>query len=214
MALDLEEQEQIDEFKEWWRKHGTYVIGGVAAFVIGVSGWKGYEMWSAKQTSESMALFERAMQAAMANDSKSVKELTGQIMESSLVMGVGRSGYAVPAAWMAGKTNYTAGDLKSAQAQYQYAVDHANDKGLEHLARLRLAAVMIDQKDYAGAQKLLDIEADPAFVVLFADLRGDLMAIQGKTEEARTAYKLALDKIEAQSPMKAMVEAKLDSVGG
>lgn len=209
MALDLEEQEQIDEFKDWWRKNGTYVIGAVAAFVIGVSGWKGYEVWSAKQAGESMALFERAMQAAMANDAKSVKELTGQIMEN-----YSRSGYAVPAAWMAGKTNFTAGDLKSAQAQYQYALDHAGDKGLEQLARLRLAAVLLDQKDYAGAQKLLEVEPDAAFAVLFADLKGDVMAIQGKDEEARAAYKLALEKIDAKSPMKAMVEAKLDSVGG
>lgn len=209
MALDLEEQEQIDELKAWWHKNGTLVIGAVAAFVIGVSGWKGYEVWNTRQTGESMALYEKAVQAAMANDTKSVKELTGQIMEN-----YDRSGYAMPAAWMAGRINFSAGDLKSAQAQYQYALDHAGDKGLEQLARLRLAAVMLDQKDYAGAQKLLEIEPDAAFAALFADLKGDLMAIQGKPEEARAAYQLALEKLEDKSPMKVMVEAKLDGVGG
>ncbi len=209
MALDLEEQEQIDEFRAWWKQNGTFVIGAVAAFVIGVSGWKGYQVWSARQAGESMALFERAMQAAMANDAKSVKDLTGQIMEN-----YGRSGYALPAAWLAGKVNFAAGDLKSAQAQYQYALDHADDKGLEQLGRLRLATVMLDQKDTAGALKLLEKEPDAAFAGLFADLRGDALALQGKPEEARAAYALAMEKLDAKSPMKAMVEAKLSGVGG
>jgi predicted negative regulator of RcsB-dependent stress response len=209
MALDLEEQEQLEELKAWWRKHGIFVIGVLALFVIGVAGWRGYQVWTARQSAESMALFERAMQAAMANDAKSAKDLTGQIMEN-----YSRSGYALPAAWLAGKTNFTAGDLKSAQAQYQYALEHADDKGLEHLARLRLAAVLLDQKDYAGALKLLEIEPDAAFAALFADLKGDVMAAQNKIEEARSSYKLALEKMDAKSPMKPMVEAKLEGVGG
>jgi predicted negative regulator of RcsB-dependent stress response len=209
MALDLEEQEQIDELKDWWRKHGTYVVVVISVFVIGVSGWKGWQIWSARQSGESMVLFEKAMQAAMANDAKAVKETTGQIME-----GYGRSGYALPAAWLAGKVNFTAGDLKSAQAQYQYALDKAGDPGLEQLAKLRLAAVLIDQKDHAGALKLLEGEPEAPFAALVADLKGDALALQGKAEEARAAYKLALDKMDAKSPMKVMVEAKLDGLGG
>ena len=156
-----------------------------------------------------MALFERAVQAAMANDTKAVKDLTGQIMEN-----YGRSGYALPAAWLAGRTNFGAGDLKSAQAQYQYALDHAGDKGLEQLARLRLAAVLLDQKDYTGALKLLEVEPEAAFAALFADLKGDVLLFQGQPDQARAAYQLALDKLDPKSPMKAMVEAKLDGVGG
>lgn len=209
MALDLEEQEQVDELKAWWNKNGTYVIAAVAAFVIGVSGWKGYEVWQARQSGEAMALFERAMQAAVANDAKSVKDITGQIMEN-----YGRTGYALPAAWLAARTNFTAGDLKSAQAQYQYALDHAGDKGLEQLARLRLATVLLDMKDYAGASKLLDSQPEAAFAALFADLKGDVLAAQGKQEEARAAYKLALTTLDAKSPMKSMVEAKLEGMGG
>jgi predicted negative regulator of RcsB-dependent stress response len=209
MALDLEEQEQIDEFKAWWKQNGALVIGVVAAFIIGVSAWKGWQVWSARQADESMALFERAIQAASANDAKAVKDVTGQIMEN-----YSRSGYAVPAAWLAGMVNFSTGDLKSAQAQYQYALDHAGDKGLEQLARLRLAAVMLDQKDVDGALKVLDTQPDEAFTALFADLKGDALAIKGKPDEARAAYKLALEKFDAKSPMKAMVEAKLDGLGG
>lgn len=209
MALDLEEQEQVEELKAWWKQHGMYVIAGISAFVIGVVGWKAWEFWSHKQASEASVLFGRAMQATMGNNSKSVKDLAGQIMDNH-----GRSAYAAPAAWLAGKTSYAAGDLKSAQAQYQYALEHAKDAGLEQLARLRLASIMLDQKNYAEAMKQLDGGHDPAFAPLFANLKGDVLAAQGKTAEANAAYKLALGKLDAKSPLKALVEMKLDSVGG
>lgn len=209
MALDLEEQEQLDELKAWWKKNGALVIGVVAAFVVAVPGWKFWQAHKAQQAGESLALFERALQAAMADDTKLVKDTTGQIMEN-----YSASAYAVPAAWLAGKANFGAGDLKSAQAQYQYAVDHADDPGLQQMARLRLAAVQLDQKDYDGALKTLAVEPAPAFAALFADLKGDILVQQGKAEDARAAYRLALEKIDPKSPMKPVVEAKLDGLGG
>ena len=209
MALDLEEQEQLDELKEWWKKNGTQVILIVSVFVLAAAGWRWYQVWTSRQSGEALALFEHAMQADAAKDSKSVKELTGKIMDD-----YSRTGYAVPAAWLAARTNFAAGDLKSAQAQYQYALDHASDKGLQALAKLRLAAVLQDQKDYAGALKLLDGDQDAAFVPLFASARGDVFVAQGKTDEARTAYKLAMDKMDPKSPLKAVVEIKLEGVGG
>lgn len=209
MALDLEEQEQVDELKAWWRQHGIYVIAVVSAFVIGVVGWRAWEVWTVKQGGESSALFERAMQSVIRNDSKGIKDATGQIMENH-----GRSGYATPAAWLAGKTNYLSGDLKSAQAQYQYALEHAKDPGVEQLARLRLATVQLEQKNFDEALKLLNTPHDDAFAALYANLKGDVLVAQGKAEEARAAYKVAFEKMDAGTPLKALVEIKLDSVGG
>ncbi len=208
MALDLEEQEQLDELKAWWKRHGIFVIAVVTAFVMGVSGWKAWQTWTSKQSGEASVLFDRAMQAVGGNDAKGVKDLTGQIMESHA-----RSGYATPAAWLAGKTNFTAGDLKSAQAQYQYALDHAKDPGLVQMARLRLATVLVDLKNLDEALKLLETPHDPAFVGLYAHLKGDVLALKNKPQEARAAYKLALEKLDPQSPLKALVEIKLDGLG-
>lgn len=209
MALDLEEQEQIDEFKAWWQQNGTWVIGIATVFVIAAVGWRGWNVWSAKQAAEAFDLYSRATQAVQMGDEKSAKELTGKIMDD-----YSRSGYAVPAAWLAGKINFDAGDLKSAQAQYQYALDHASEPGLKELARLRLAAVLLDQKDYAGAMKQLDGEHDAAFAPLFANLKGDVLVAEGKADEARASYKLAMDKLDQKNPLRATVEVKLDGLGG
>lgn len=209
MALDLEEQEQLDEFKAWWKANGTWIITGLTVFLVAVAGWRGWQTWTHKQAAESSLLFDRAMQAAMMNDTKAVKDATGQIMEN-----YGRSGYAAPAAWLAGRLNHETGDLKSAAAQYEYALEHAKGEGQVQLARLRLAAIRLDAKDYPGALKLLEETHDAAFAGLYANLKGDVLAAQGRAQEARAAYKLAAEKLGDKSPLKPLVEIKLDGLGG
>lgn len=208
MALDLEEQEQLEAFKAWWKQHGIRVIAAVTVFVVAVAGTRGWQMWTHKQTAEASGAFEQAMQAAGMNDVKAVKDATARIMENNA-----GSAYAAPAAWLAGKANYEAGDGKSAAAQYQYALEHAGDDGLKQLARLRLAALRFDQKDPDGALKLLADEPAPAFAALHAQLKGDILASQGKHAEAAAAYKLALEKLGEKSPLRALVEIKLDGLG-
>jgi predicted negative regulator of RcsB-dependent stress response len=209
MALDLEEQEQLDEAKVWWKLHGNKVIWGVTLFLLAAAGWRAWETWTRNQAAEASMLFDQAVQATSLNDLKTAKDAAGRIMENHA-----RSAYAAPAAWLAGHINYETGDLKSARAQYEYALDHARDDGARQLARLRLAALLFEQKDLAGAQKLLDEAFDPAFQGLAGQLKGDILVAQGKTAEARAAYKLALEKLGDKSPLKPLVEIRLDGLGG
>ena len=45
-AYDLEEQEQIAEFKAWWKQYGsllTFVVMAAAVVVLAWRGWNGYQ---------------------------------------------------------------------------------------------------------------------------------------------------------------------------
>ena len=48
---------------------------------------------------------------------------------------------------------------------------------------------------------------------LYADLQGDVLVAQGKPQEARAAYQLALDKSEGKGTYRALVQIKLDALG-
>lgn len=209
MAFDLEEQEQLDEAKAWWKQHGNKVIWGVTVFLLAVAGWRAWETWSRNQAAEASMLFDRAIQSAGMNDVKGTKDAAAQIMEKHA-----RSAYATPAAWLAGRINYDSGDMKSARAQYEYALEHARDEGVAQLARLRLAGLKFEEKDLAGALALLKEPFAPAFAGLAAQLKGDVLVAQGKVEEARAAYKEAMDKLGDKSSLKPLVEMRLDALGG
>jgi predicted negative regulator of RcsB-dependent stress response len=209
MALDLEEQEQVDEAKAWWKQHGNKVIWGVTAFLLATAGWRAWETWSHNQAAEASMLFDSAVQAASMNDLKTAKAAAAQIMENHA-----RSAYSAPAAWLAGRINTESGDAKSARAQYEFALEHARDDGVRQLARLRLAALKFEEKDLPGALKLLEAPFEPAFQGLAEQLKGDLYAAQNKPAEARAAYKLAIEKLGDKSSLKPLVEIRLDGLGG
>lgn len=205
---DLEEQEQIDELKAWWKEHGrTLMLVLVAACLAAATtaGWQWYKRGQSEQASQVYGSLEKAMRA---NDLKQIRDLSGQLMDK-----FGATAYGPMAALAAAKANYDAGDAKSAAAQLQWTIDNARDEDTVATARLRLAGVLLDEKKYDDALKLLDTKHPDAFIGLFADLRGDVHVAQGKTAEARAAYKQALEKLPAGGTYHAVVQVKLDGLG-
>jgi len=206
-TYDLEEQEQIDIIKAWWKRNGNMVILAVAVFAVTVAGVQGWRQYQSGQTAKASLMFETLQGGAKSADAKKTRDTAGQIMEQ-----YPSTAYAPRAALIAAKTNYDAGDAKSAKAQLQWAAEHAKEDVVRDMARLRLAVVLLDEKDYAQALKQVELQPNPAFAALFADLKGDILAVQGKNTEARSAYQAALDKIGVKSPYRELIQLKLDGL--
>jgi len=208
-VYDLEEQEKLDDLKAWWQQNSKYVSAAVvvvALVVIGVQGWRWYQRTQAEQAS---VLYQAVSQAVRANDLSKAKEPATQIVDR-----FARTAYAPRAALLYAKMLYDGGDKAGARAQLQWVVDHASEDELKAIARFRLAQAMLDEKQYDDALKTLDIKTDDAFMGLFADLRGDILAAMGKNAEAKAAYEIALAKIDPKSPYRAFVQVKFDALGG
>lgn len=211
-AYDLEEQERIDALKDWWDKWANWVYAGVGAFVIGVAGIQGWRYFEAKQHADAEVLFKSvektAQEVAASKDSKKLSEAATAMAEA-----YPRTFQATDAKLLAAKAAFDAGDLVAAKNHLQWVVDNGRDT-YKPLARIRLAAVLLDDKKYDEALKTLDQVKDEGYVSLVADLRGDILAVQGKKDEARAAYQIAVEKATDRSPLKAISQAKLDAFGG
>jgi len=125
----------------------------------------------------------------------------------------GSTAYGPMAALLLAKNNHANGDAAAAAARLQWAIDKAKDDETAALARLRLAGIRLDEKKYDEALALLEAKHAQAFAPLYADLRGDVLAAQGKTAEAREAYKLALEKSLPNSNYRNVLQIKLDALG-
>lgn len=207
-TYDLEEQEQIDIIKTWWKRNGNTVMLAVAVFAVTVAGVQGWRQYQNSQATKASMMYEVLQGVARSADAKKTREAAGQIMEQ-----YPNTAYAPRAALIAAKTNYDAGDAQSAKAQLQWAAEHAKEEAVRDMARLRLAGVLLDEKNYAEAMKQVEAPSNPAFVALFSDLKGDVLAAQGKNTEARSAYQAALDKIGAKSPYRQLIQMKQDGLG-
>jgi len=208
MAYDLEEQEQLATLKEWWSKYGNLstwvVIAGLAAY----SGWNGWNYYQRNQAAQASVLFDELQNAVNAKDNAKVARVAGDI-ESKF----GRSAYASLGALSAAKSFFDANDLKSAKAQLEWVVAHGNDEH-KNIAAIRLAGVLLDEKAYDEALKALAGAALPQFKTDVEDRKGDILAAQNKLEEARTAYKAALEAADKNNPGRQLIQLKLESIGG
>ena len=211
--LDLEEQEQIDSLKTWWKMYGNLVTGVVVAASVAVIAWQGWNWYQRNQAAQAAAIYGVLEQAAALRDGQKVKSAAGELAEK-----FGGTSYAWLGALVAAKQSFDSGDLKTARAQLTWAADNAKDE-VKDLARLRLAAVLLDEKAYDEALKQVESPHAAAFDARFLELKGDVLAAQGKLPEARTAYKAALDKSEANTSARGggasreLLRQKLDSLG-
>ncbi|MBS1144379.1 MAG: hypothetical protein H6R14_1785 [Proteobacteria bacterium] len=205
---DLEEQEQIDTLKTWWKMYGNLVTSVVVAASLGVVAWQGWNWYQRGQSAQASAIYGVLEQAAGEGDTQKVKAAAGELAEK-----FGGTSYASLGAMLAGKQSFEAGDLKTAKAQFGWVAENGKDE-IRDLARLRLASVQMDEQAYDEAIKQLDMAHAPAFDARFQELRGDVYSAQGKKLEARTAYRAALEKLTSQQGAgRELLQQKLDNLG-
>ncbi len=208
-TYDLEEQEQLATLKAWWAENGNLVLTTLSLVLIVLAGWQAWNYYQRNQAAQASALYGAVQKAAGANDLKQVRESAGAILEQ-----YPRTTYAAMAALVSAKAHFQGGDLKTAHAQLAWVAENARDEALQDIARLRLASVMLDEKAYDDALKALDAKHGAAFDAQFLAARGDVFVAQGKKEEARGAYKAALDKADPKDAgLRGSIQLRLDALG-
>ena len=207
-ALDLQEQEQLEALKAWWKDNGNLILGTVLVVVVAMGSWRGWQYYQHQQATKAATLYMQVVEQVGSNDPKRVNDAAAAVMDK-----FASTAYAARAALLAAQVNEQAKDVAHAKTQLQWVIDHAGEAALKDVARLRLAAVLLDEKNYADALQLLEAKHPESFDGLYADLRGDVLSAQGKTEEARSAYKLAYEKFDAQNIYRNLIQMKIDALG-
>lgn len=205
----MHEQEQVEALKAWWKENGKWLLISIVAVAAVLGGTFGWKYWHTKQNTEAATLFSEELKQVDSNDPKRINDAAKAVVDK-----FGSTIYAARAQFEAAKANIDAKDSATAATQLQWVIDHAAEESLQDVARLKLASLRLDEKKYDDALKLLDTAHPDSFTGLYADMRGDILNAQGKKDEARAAYKQALDKVEANGNYHALIQQKLDALGG
>jgi len=239
MAYDLEEQEKLDAIKAWWERYGTLCLMVVTLAVAALAGVRGWQWYQDKQATQALAYFEAleaavteaaAVQApaaavsgaaetgagadAQTSDTTELDEALGRIKAASATLRneFPDSGYTVRGVLLAAQTLQDKGDLDAAQEQLTWLTDNAKDPAFLSLARLRLATLLLARQEFDAA--LAQLQNPPAaFAALFDDRRGDVLAAQGKLDEAHQAWESALAAAQGE-PLQQVIRLKLDAIVG
>jgi predicted negative regulator of RcsB-dependent stress response len=210
MAYDLEEQEQLATLKGWWKDNGTQVLAVVAAAAIAAAAWQGWRIWQANQAQQAGAQYEALVKAVQAGDAKALRDAGGTLVES-----YPRTLYASMGALASAHFYFERADLKNAKAQLQWVLESAPSEEMRDLARLRLAAVLLDEKALDEALALLEAKHAAPLDAQYAALKGDILVAKNQAADARAAYRLALEKSGGRNAaFRNSVQLRLDALGG
>lgn len=208
MAYDLEEQEQLESLKAWWKKHGNWITWVLIA-VLGcyaIYAYWGY--YQRKQAAQASQLYYEMQNAVMADDNERALRVAKDTQDK-----FGRTVYAPMVTLVAAKMAYDENRVDVAKKQLQWVVNNAKQDGYKAIARLRLAGILLDEKSYDEGVKLLSADFPESFVSLAEDRKGDFMVAQNRLDEARTAYRMALEKASPDDPGRQLIQIKLEEIG-
>ncbi len=207
-ALDLEEQEQLDQIKHFWKTWGNLISWVLIAVLGSYAAWNGYQYWERTQAAKAAALFDEVERATAAGDAVRVERSLADMKDK-----FGSTQFAQQSALLAAKTLQAQGKTDAAREALSWVANGTSDKAYRDIARLRLAALQLDAKAYDEALKSLSGEFTPAMLGLAADLRGDVLQAKGQAVEAIAAYQQAWQKLAETPDYRRLVQAKLNALG-
>jgi len=206
--LDLQEQEQVDALKAFWQQYGNLITWTLVAALLVYAGINGWQWWQRNQATQAGAMYDELDRAVNAGDVDKTARIFGDLKER-----YPRTAFAEQGGMLAAKLQFEKGKLDESRASLNWVIEHAVEDQYRTLARLRLAGLMLQAKQYDDALKQLDAVPAGPFAALAADRRGDVLLAQGKKDEARAAYEKAWQAMDAQLQYRQLVDAKLTALG-
>ncbi len=206
--LDLQEQEQLDALKAFWNKYGNLVTWLLVLLLGAYAAWNGWNYWQREQGLKSGAMFEELERAALGGDA----DRAGRVF-ADLRAQFPSTAFAQQGGMLVAKVQFEKGQTDAAKASLRWVADNASEDEMRTVARLRLAAVLTEGRQYDAALKTQEGATAPGFAALEADRRGDVLAIQGKPLEARAAYEAAYAAMSDKIDYRRLIEAKLAALG-
>ena len=206
--LDLQEQEQLDSLKAFWNKQGNLITWTLVLVLGAFAAWNGWNYWQREQALKAGAMFEELDRAAAAGDA----DKAGRVF-ADLKQRFPGTAFAQQGGLTAAKVQVAKGQADAAKATLTWVAENGAEDEMRTIARLRLAAVQADAKQYDEALKTLDAAKAEGFEGLVADRRGDVLLAQGKKDEARAAYQAAYKVMDEKVDYRRLIEAKLTTLG-
>lgn len=208
MDVIQSEEEQIESIRKWWSENALSVIGGLVIGFVAIFGWRGWQGYRLAQAEAASNLYANLIVDVRRQKYDHAREVADQIVSKYK-----ETGYAVYASMLLAKFDVNDGKPDSAIKHLQWVIDSADQNELKHLARLRMARLLLSENKAEQALQLIGSVEQGEFTASYEELKGDILLQQGNTEAARTAYQLALSGSNGAVNNDAFLQMKIDNLG-
>jgi predicted negative regulator of RcsB-dependent stress response len=202
------EEQEVEALKKWWSENGKSLVAGLGIGLASVLGWSSWQTWQRSQAELASVRYEQ-----LVNDATADKHEQALSQAEALAEEFPDSAYASLASLIAARAAVQTNDPDKAMQHLRWVVEHAAFPELVPVARLRLARLMIDAREYDGALAELGRIDSPPFHDRVKELKGDIHHARGDSAAARESYETVLADAELSPSTHARVRMKLDDLG-
>ena len=202
------DEEQIEHLKKWWNENGKAVIGGLIIGLAAVYGWRGWQTHLIEQGKAASDIYQNMTEEVRQNKKDSAREYA-----NNLLTDYSSTTYATFAAFMLAKLDAENKNPASAINHLQWILENENEQALSHIARLRIARLLLAQNKPLQSLEILNVGNPGKFISSYEELRGDSYLMQGNTEAAKKSYEQALINQKTSANEQSIIQMKLDDMG-
>ena len=185
MAYSIEEEQEINQLKDWWKENGKTII---AAFILGVGGMFGWRYWQAhqaEQIAQASAQYDALIYSAQ-QDEQAKKANIEQFVQAN-----SKTAYAVFALLDEAKKATEKQDFAAAEVNLNQALTQSQDEVLTSIVALRLSAVQFQLGQLDNALTTLNQVKGESFNARKAILTGDIQVAKGDKVAAKNSFEQA-----------------------
>ncbi len=206
--LDLEEQEQLDQLKHFWKQYGNSITWALILVLGAFASWNFYQYWQRSQATQAAAMYDEVERVVKSADATKIDRVFADMKDRFAA-----TTYAQQAGLLVSKQYYSVGNVEASKTALAWVADKSSDPGYQAIAKLRLAGVLMESKAFDAALKQLSGSFPANFDALVADRKGDILLLQGKKTEALVEYAKAFKNFDERTEYRRLVEVKLNSLG-
>lgn len=209
MDVSRTEDEQLEALKKWWLENGLSIVAGVVIGIVAIFGWRGWQSHQRTIAEAASSLYTETIVNIRQGNTTRAREVANQLLAE-----YGSSGYATFAALLLARLDVDENNDQAALEQLQWVLDNADQEGLKHLARLRMARVHLAMHQPEKALEVLDVPSQGKFTAAYEELKGDIYVQLNQIDRARTSYQLALAESDSLAGNNNIyLQLKLDDIG-
>ena len=185
MAYSIEEEQEINQLKDWWKENGKTII---VAFILGVGGMFGWRYWQAhqaEQIAQASAQYDALIYSAQ-QDKQAKKANIEQFVQAN-----SKTAYAVFALLDEAKKATEKQDFAAAEVNLNQALTQSQDEVLTSIVALRLSAVQFQLGQLDNALTTLHQVKGESFNARKAILTGDIQVAKGDKVAAKKSFEQA-----------------------
>ena len=207
MAAHLEEQQELDDFKYFWKNWGRWLFALLIAAALGYLGYIIYKDHKISQNREAAEVLAQMVDKAQSKADS--KQINADLLK--LQQDYPDTVPAAQATMMVAATEFDAGRYDTAAGHLNWVLSNQKAPLIQALAAQRLAVVLLQQKKYDAAIAASNTKVEADFEPLLWEAKGDVYAAQNKTKEAAQSYQQALEKLPKDAIERELLQMKLDS---